>query len=70
MKFDVFGTLVEVVNRSGTWMTFYPGQEGKKRQAEDIAIPPTVTESELEQYLADLRHEYATAEKSEVFRID
>ena len=70
MKFDVFGTIIEVVNREGTWTAFYLGNEGKKRPAKDIAIPTSVGIGQLEQYLADIRHEYATSTNSEVTRID
>lgn len=70
MKFDVFGTLVEVVMREGAWRVFYLGSEGKKRLADDIVIPASVAESQLEEYLADIRHEYATATYSEVRRLD
>lgn len=70
MRFDVFGTTIEVVNLEGAWKVFYPGQEGKKRLAEDIVIPSDIGETQLEQYLADIRHEYATRENSEVHRID
>ena len=69
MRFDVYGTLIEVVCREGSWRVFYPGSEGKKRLADDIVIPDTVGEERLEQYLADIRHEYATARHSTVRRI-
>jgi hypothetical protein len=60
MKFDVFGTIVKVVDREGSWKVFYIGNEGKKRLAGDIVIPSSVSESELAEYLADIRHEYAS----------
>ncbi len=70
MKFDLFGTIVEVVNHQGEWKTFYLGPEGKKRLAGDIVIPGSIAEAEVEQYLADIRHEYATPGKPRVVRID
>lgn len=70
MRFDVFGTILEVLRRDGAWRVFYVGQEGKKRLANDIVIPAGVEEEHLEQYLADIRHEYATGDKAEVQRLD
>lgn len=70
MRYNVFGTIIEVVHRQGTWRACYPGNDGKKRLAEDIVIPSSVRESQLEEYLADIRHEYATGTNSEVIRID
>jgi hypothetical protein len=70
MKFDVFGTIVEVSRREDCWTAFYLGQEGKKRPAEDIVIPANVSEGDIRRYLADVRHEYATAERPEVIQLD
>ena len=69
MRFDVFGTPVEVLAREGQWLVFYLGSEGKKRLATDIIIPPQITESQVRGYLADIRHEYASQEHPQVTRI-
>lgn len=70
MKFNVFGTIVEVTRRADAWRVFYLGNEGKKRLAEDIVIPPGVSDEDIVEYLADIRHEYASAEHNEVLRLD
>jgi hypothetical protein len=70
MKYDVFGTPLEVVNRDGAWKVFYLGTEGKKRPARDIVIPPSISEESVQEYLADLRHEWATPTNQQVIRID
>ena len=60
LRFDVFGRQVFVLREHGRWLAYYLGNEGKRRQAQDIVIPDSVSESELEQYLADLCHECAS----------
>ncbi len=74
MRYDVFGRLrVEIIrstiSSSATWQVFYLGNEGKKRAAKDIAIPASIAEDQLADYLADLFHEYASDAHSEVVRL-
>lgn len=65
-KFDLYGrTIIATRNESG-WNMFYAGAEGKRRPAPDIIVPSEVAESELEQYLADLCHEWATDQNPSV----
>lgn len=66
MKLNVFGRYVEVVRNEEKWIVYYLGSEGKKRVAEDVVIPSTVHEDDLVEYIADLCHEWATPNKSEV----
>ncbi len=61
MKLDVFGRLVEITRSNNRWHTFYCGNEGKKRIAEDIKIPDNISESDVVGYVADLCHEWATS---------
>ena len=70
LRFDVFGQRVVVVESDSGWATFYVGAEGKRRPAPDIVVPGDVEESEIEQYLDDLCHEWATAGHSGVKRLD
>ena len=70
VKFDVFGRLVLVAESGGGWAAFYMGAEGKKRPAKDIVIPADILESEIEQYLGDLCHEWATEQYPTVKRLD
>ena len=69
LRFDVFGTQVLVSRLEDHWMTFYIGAEGKRRLASDIVVPADMPESEIEQYLGDLCHEWATDQHPSVKRI-
>jgi hypothetical protein len=70
IKFDVYGKRVSILRTSGGWKIDYMSDQGKKRPATDLFIPGFITESELEQYLADLCHEWATERHPNVRRID
>ncbi len=70
LKFDVYGRLLQVVKSESGWQTFYPGNDGKRRPARDIIIPDDLDESEIEQYLDDLCHEWASEQNNRVRRID
>jgi hypothetical protein len=69
LELDVFGRRILVVRRTDRWEVFYLGGEGKRRRAEDISIPDAVPENELEHYVADLCHEWATSRNPKVIRI-
>ena len=62
MRFDIFGREVEVISRAGQWQVYYIGSEGKKRTCDDIVLPADLAAAEIPTYLADLCHEWATAE--------
>jgi hypothetical protein len=68
VEFDVFGRRVLVERTPEGWRALYPGPEGKRRTATDLVIPPEMAEEQLGGYLADLCHEWATPEHSEVRR--
>ncbi len=69
MVFDVFGRRVRVVRSEDQWSAFYGGTDGKRRQARDIVIPSELRAEEIERYLADLCHEWASARAPDVRRI-
>jgi len=69
LKFDVFGRDVLIVEKDGGWEAFYLGNEGKRRPAIDITVPPNIAESEMAQYLDDLCHEWATDRNNSVKRV-
>ena len=70
IKFDVFGRGV-LVSRSGKhWKAYYLGDDGKRRSAPDIVIPSDLGESQIEQYLDDLCHEWASEKHTGVKRLD
>ena len=60
LKFNVFGQLVLVTASGDGWAVFYVGAEGKRRPAKDILIPSEIPAAEVERYLDDLCHEWAT----------
>lgn len=69
IKIKVYGTLVIVEKTDNGWDVFYPGADGKRRPAENIVVPDFVGESELENYLSDLCHEWATEKHPSVHRL-
>ena len=70
IKIMVYGKLVIVEKTDSGWDVFYHGTDGKRRPAEDIVIPNFVGESELENYLSDLCHEWATDKHPSVHRLE
>jgi hypothetical protein len=70
IKMSVYGRVVAVEKTDGGWAVFYPGADGKRRPAEDLVIPDFVGESELENYLSDLCHEWATEKYPSVRRLE
>jgi len=70
LRFDVFGRKVLVVEFEMGWATFYLDVEGKRRPATEIVVPKDIPESEIEQYLGDLYHEWATEQHPDVKRLE
>jgi hypothetical protein len=69
IKFDVYGKHVLIFRTGDSWKINYISDRGKSRPAEDIFIPDFISESEFEQYLEDLCHEWATEKHPSVRRI-
>ena len=69
LRFDVYGRQVLVLREHDHWSAYYIGAEGKRRSAKDIVIPASVAEADLEKYLADLCHEWATEEHPDVRKL-
>ena len=64
---EVYGRRLLVERTGDGWLTFLPGNDGKRVPAYGIAIPPfIVTDDELLQYLADLWHESARPDRQVV----
>ena len=70
LKFNVFGHLVVVTASDNGWAVFHVGAEGKRRPAKDILVPSNVPPAEVERYLDDLCHEWATEHHPKVERLD
>ncbi len=70
IRFDVFGHQVLVAQTENGWKAYYVGEEGKRRPATDVVIPGDISETALEQYLADLCHEWATERNPDVKRLE
>ena len=60
LRFDVFGRDILIVESDNGWDTFYEGNDGKRRPADEIVIPSIIVKSEIAQYLEDLCHEWAS----------
>ena len=70
IKLDVFGKIILAIQKDNAWETFYLDSTGKRRIATDIQIPTFVTESDIENYLIDLCHEWASDKHPTVKRLD
>ena len=69
-RFDLFGRRVAVESVDAGWVVYYLGDEGKRRRATDIVVPSTVSDQELQTYLSDLCHEWASARNPDVVPLD
>ncbi|MBV8667490.1 MAG: hypothetical protein JO269_13500 [Burkholderiaceae bacterium] len=69
IRFNVFGMFVIVERHGNDWRVYYGSDNGVKRPA-DFVIPNDIEENQLGLYLADLFHEHARPNNSEVMRLD
>ncbi len=70
MKYNVYKREIEIIKAHGTWTVFMLGSDGKKRVSHDIFIPSTVSEENMETYLEDLLHEWASPGNDKICKID
>ena len=68
MILDVFGKRMLVELNEGTWRAYLIGSDGK-RSLVDLAIPESMSEAELVQYIDDIYHEAATTRPPAVVRL-
>ena len=69
IKRDVFGRQVLAMRTNEGWRMYYVSADGKRRNADDLMVPPFINEIEIERYLADLCHEWETKAHPEVRRM-
>ena len=69
IKLDVFGKTLLAIWKDDAWEIFYLDTEGKRRIATDIHIPYFIGESDIESYLIDLCHEWASNKHPTVRRL-
>ena len=69
MKLNAYGKKIEIVRQENRWIVFYLGDEGKKRTAHNIFIPPDLKENEIQNYLGDLLHEWASPSNNQIVEI-
>ena len=70
LRFNVFGRELLLERREDCWLASWPGSDGKRRPAHDIRVPGDVPEAELERYLGDLCHEWASPRHRRVERLE
>ena len=70
IKLDVFGKLVLAVQTNDGWEMFYLSEGGKRRLATEIFVPNFVKETEIEKYIEDICHEWATEKHPNVRRLN
>ena len=70
IKLDVFGKLVLSIHTNDGWEIFYLSEGGKRRLATEIFVPNFVKETELENYIEDICHEWATEKHPNVRRLN
>jgi hypothetical protein len=70
IKLDVFGTLVLAIHTKDGWEMFYLSEDGKRRLATEIFVPNFVKGTEIENYIEDICHEWATEKYPNVRRLD
>jgi hypothetical protein len=69
LKLDVFGRRLVIERHADRWVVFYLGTDGKRRTADDLFIPDAIPEDEVETYVADICHEWATPRNPRVVRL-
>lgn len=70
IKLSVFGREMLVSRSQEQWLVYLLGTEGKRRLADDIAIPPDIQDRDIAGYLADFYHEWATPKHNDVVPLD
>ncbi|MCG8565836.1 MAG: hypothetical protein MI747_12215 [Desulfobacterales bacterium] len=70
MRFQVFGRTMDIQRMNHRWQVYLLGQDGKRRLLHEVLIPSHVPDHELETYLEDLLHEWASPGKDQVIKLE
>ena len=70
IKLEVYGKHIVVCRTNNAWKIDYISDQGKSRPATDIFIPDFISKSEVERYLEDICHEWATERYPNLRKID
>ncbi len=70
MKYNVYKRKLEIIKNNGTWTVFILGSDGKKRVSHDIFIPSSVSQENMETFLEDLLHEWASPGNDKIYKIE
>ena len=70
IKLDVFGKQVLAIHTNDGWEMFHLSEGGKRRPATEIFVPNFVKETEIENYIEDICHEWATEKHPNVRRLN
>lgn len=64
MKFDIYGKFELLIQREGNQWIAYRTGNGLRRKEDNLAIPSSLSESEILTFLDDIYHEWATPDKT------
>ncbi len=70
IKFNVFGKQMSVIKKESEWQLFNESYTGIRSRVFDVMIPSEMEESELEKYLDDIYHEFASEKHPRVRRLN
>lgn len=69
-RFDVYCRIVVIERGHGQmWLAYWQGADGKRGKA-DFPVPSRLSPADLENYLEELFHEWATPERPAIIRLE
>ncbi|MCG8687580.1 MAG: hypothetical protein MI892_22080 [Desulfobacterales bacterium] len=69
MKYNVFGRSIEIIKSDEKWKVFILGRGGKRQPAHNIFIPSDIAEKDIENWLEDLLHEWASPQNDKIIKL-
>jgi hypothetical protein len=70
IKLNAYGRRIDIEFINGEWIASYPGNDGKRLRATNLAIPASLDREQVVTYIADLLHESATGKHASVEILD